>query len=152
MRMLQFIAVMLTALALVPTGAHFFELPNKMALTRQQYLTVQQIYRGWALFGVVLIAAIVFNLTAAIALWRRRERFWPSLVAGLLMAATLLIFFAWTYPANEATANWTMLPANWSALRRQWEFSHAVNALVSFAALGFAALAMIGAPVGDGRY
>jgi hypothetical protein len=45
------------------------------------------------------------------------------------------IFFAWTYPANVATANWTRVPADWETLRGQWEYSHAVNAVVMFAAL-----------------
>jgi len=51
----QFIALVLAALALIPAGAHFFELPNKMALDGQAYLTVQQIYAGWSLFGIALI-------------------------------------------------------------------------------------------------
>jgi hypothetical protein len=32
LRMVQFLAIVLTALALVPTGAHLFELPNKINL------------------------------------------------------------------------------------------------------------------------
>ena len=32
--------------------AHLFELPNKIHLSREDYLTVQQIYRGWALLGI----------------------------------------------------------------------------------------------------
>jgi hypothetical protein len=39
----------LTALAVVPAGAHFFELPNKIRLSQEQYFTEQGIYRGWAL-------------------------------------------------------------------------------------------------------
>jgi hypothetical protein len=62
LRVVQFLAVVLTALALVPVGAHFFEMPNKIGLARDQYFTVQAIYRGWALFGAVLIPAIVANL------------------------------------------------------------------------------------------
>jgi hypothetical protein len=139
----QFIAAMLTALALVPTGAHLFEMPNKIGLPQQQYFIVQQIYRGWALFGTVLIAAIVVNLALAALLRRRGRRFWPSLVAGLLLALTLAIFVGWTYPANQGTANWTIAPAGWQALRRQWEWSHAANAVLTFAALGFAVLPII---------
>ena len=63
--------------------------------------------------------------------------------ACVAMAATLAIFFVWTYPANVATQNWTVSPANWDALRRQWEYSHAVNAgviFVSFCCVTFAAL------------
>jgi len=141
LRFLQILAVVLTGLELAPTGAHLFELPNKIGLPREQYLTVQHIYNGWAFFGVVLIAAIVVNLGLAALLWRRGRRYWSALAAGVLLAISLAVFFAWTYPANEATANWTTLPADWPLLRVRWEISHAVNAVLTFAALCLAAVA-----------
>src|SRR5512145_1452610 len=48
---LRFVALLFTALALAPGLAHLLELPNKMTLSREEYLTVQQIYRGWAWLG-----------------------------------------------------------------------------------------------------
>ena len=57
MRALKFHAIVLTALALVPGGAHFFSLPNKITLTESNYFIVQNIYRGWGLFGIVLFGA-----------------------------------------------------------------------------------------------
>lgn len=139
MRVLKLVAVLLTGLYLVPVGAHLFELPHKIALPRQDYFIVQGIYRGWALFGAVLIAAVMVNLVLAALLWRRGLPCWPSLAAGLLLGLTLAVFFGWTYPANQATANWTVVPAEWQALRTRWEYSHAASAILSFAALGFAA-------------
>jgi hypothetical protein len=69
------------------------------------------------------------NLLVALLLWRCRKRFLPSLSAGLILAVTLVVFFVWTYPANQATANWTAVPADWQALRSQWEFSHTAHAV-----------------------
>jgi hypothetical protein len=112
-RALKLAAVLLTALALVPVGAHLFELPHKIGLPKQEYFVVQEVYRGWALFGPVLIAAFVINLLLGAALWRRGQRAWPAFFGGLLVALTLAIFFAWTYPANQATRNLTTMPANW---------------------------------------
>jgi hypothetical protein len=134
-RVLQFFAIVLTALALVPGGAHLFELPNKIGLSPEHYYVVQSIYRGWALFGAVITAAIIVNLATALMLWGRGKPFWPSVAAGLILAGTLIIFFEWTYPANQATDNWTALPPDWEALRRQWEWSHAANAVLTFIAL-----------------
>ncbi|HEV8657074.1 MAG TPA: hypothetical protein VGS96_00470 [Thermoanaerobaculia bacterium] len=37
--------------------AHLFELPNKIGLSRDDYPTVQQIYRGWALAGILVLGA-----------------------------------------------------------------------------------------------
>jgi hypothetical protein len=36
---------------------------------------------------------------------------------------------------NMATSNWTITPQDFEAVRRQWEYSHAVNAVLSFVAL-----------------
>jgi MFS family permease len=134
-RTLSFLAIILTALALVPGGAHLAALPNKIDLPQDSYFIVQDIYRGWALFGIVLFGAVFANLAAAIMLRRERRPFWLSLGACLCIVATLVIFFIWTYPANQATDNWTFVPTGWEALRQQWECSHAINAFITFVAL-----------------
>ena len=58
LRLIQFLAIMLTALALVPGGTHLAALPNKMAMAQAAYSIAQQIYAGWALFGIVLFGAL----------------------------------------------------------------------------------------------
>ncbi len=143
LRVVQFVAVILTALALVPAGAHFFELPNKIGLAQEAYFTVQNIYRRWALFGVVLIGALVANLALAIMLRDQRGPFWLALAAFVLVAATLAIFFTWTFPANQATSNWTVVSADWQELRTQWEYAHATNAVLTFIALCSVTLAAL---------
>ncbi len=135
LRTLYFIALVLTAMALVPAGAHMFELYSKMELDADEYLTVQQIYRGWALFGVVIFPALASTLALAIRLRRHPTAFLPALAAFLCILATQAIFWSFTFPTNQATANWTVLPANWTDLRFQWEYSHAASACLNFAAL-----------------
>ncbi len=135
MRVLQVLAVILTALALVPAGAHLFALPNKIGMAQDAYFTAQSIYNGWALFGIVLFGALVAEIVLTIMARGQTAAFGLALTACLCTAATMVIFFIWTYPANQATANWTIVPANWQELRAQWEYSHAVSAALSFAAL-----------------
>jgi Domain of unknown function (DUF1772) len=134
-RVWQFLAVIFTALALVPGGAHLMELPAKIEMPEEPYFIVQQIYRGWAFAGMVIFAAIISNFASASVTRHNPRQFWLSVAAGLLIAATLAVFFAWTYPANQATGNWTSTPANWEQLRIRWEYSHAVNAMITFIAL-----------------
>jgi hypothetical protein len=143
LRPLQFLAIVFTALALVPAGAHLFALPNKMALAQEQYFVAQSIYRGWALFGFVLIPAMLLNLGLALLLRGRGTPFSLALAAGVCLALVLAVFFIWTYPANQATENWTTVPVDWEALRLQWEYSHAANALVTFAALCLVTLSVL---------
>ena len=135
LKIVSFLALVLTALALAPGGAHLFALPNKIDLAQQPYFVVQGIYRGWALLGAVLIGALIANLVLAILLRGRGAPFWFALAGFVLVGATLAIFFTWTFPANQATNNWTIAPDNWRALRTQWEYSHAVNAVLTFFAL-----------------
>jgi hypothetical protein len=144
-------AILLTAGASVPMGAHLFELPNRIGLPKEAYATVQGIYRGWELFGVLVAAAVLANLASAAALRGQRGPRRLALAAAALMAATFAVFFVWTRPANLATANWTRLPEDWQALRAQWEYSHAANAVLAFAALCCAVLAALAARRDDGR-
>lgn len=136
MMVLKLLALGLTALALVPSAAHLFELRAKMRLTETQYFTVQSIYAGWALFSLAIIAAIVAN---GALWWSLRRHCIPAarwaMASSLLLMLTLVIFAVFIFPANQATANWTFVPTEWQALRRSWEHGHAVNALVAFAAL-----------------
>ena len=143
LRIVVFLAIIFTALALVPSGAHLFALLNKIELDRDPYFTVQQIYAGWSLFGIVIFGALIANLTLTILLRGQRPAFHFALLGFLGIAATLVIFFAWTYPANLATANWTEARFGWDALRRQWEYSHAVNAVIAFVALCSVTLAAL---------
>jgi hypothetical protein len=135
LRAVQFLAVILTALALVPGGAHLFELPNKIGLVQEHYFIVQNVYRGWSLFGFVLLAAIATHAIHVVLVRSQAQVVRLAMLALLLMLANLAIFFVWTFPANQATANWTSVPQNWQALRAQWEYSHAANAAVTFFAL-----------------
>jgi hypothetical protein len=48
----RFFSLLFAALALAPALAHLLELPNKINLSRDDYLTVQQIYKGWALVSI----------------------------------------------------------------------------------------------------
>jgi hypothetical protein len=127
LRLAQFLAIVLTALALVPAGAHLAELPNKIGLDQEAYFAVQTIYRGWALFGIALFGALAANLALAIMLRRQRAPFWLASAAFLLVAATLAVFFIWTYPANQATSNWTVVRPDWQELRTTWEYAHATT-------------------------
>ena len=118
LRLIQFLAIMLTALALVPSGTHLAAL-NKMAMAQAAYFIAQQIYAGWALFGIVLFGALAANLAHTIVLCRLGRSFGYALASFLLIAANLATFFVWTFPANQATNNWTVVPNNWNKLRFQ---------------------------------
>jgi len=60
---------------------------------------------------------------------------WPTLAALLCLVGAQAVFWIFTFPANAATSNWTLVPEEWESLRRRWEYSHLAGA-------GFQVLAM----------
>lgn len=83
----------------------------------------------------MLIGAVLANVALAVLMRGQRSAFIFALISTLCLIATLAIFLAFTFPANQVTNNWTQVPANWEDLRWEWEVSHAVNAVITFAAL-----------------
>lgn len=144
LRLLHFLALVLTALALVPGGAHVLEMPAKLALDRDAYITVQAIYRGWSWLGILTVGAPLVALVLALACRRRGRPAALPLFAFLLLAAVLGVFFTWAYPVNQATANWTAVPAEWMDLRDRWEWSHAASAGLTFLAFCTLAISALG--------
>jgi hypothetical protein len=132
-----FIALLATALALGAALAHALELPNKIGLPRDKYFVVQQIYAGWDRLAFLLIIELLAMLV--LVFLARHEAYVPGLVgaAALCLLAAQSVFWAYTYPANVATTNWTIIPENWENLRRQWEYSHAAGAGFQLLAMGF---------------
>lgn len=138
-----FVALMSTAIALSAGLAHAFELINKMALDKEAYFTVQQIYAGWNLFAIVLLIELAAIL--AVIVLHRRQRI-PVIAASLALGGLIgaqVVFWTYTFPANAVTQNWTVQPENWQALRDQWEYSHLAGALFQLIAMAALCVAVI---------
>lgn len=147
-----FVALLASALVLGPALGHLFELPNKIALSRDDYFVVQKIYRGWSQLGWLLLAQLA-SLAAAAYLARMETRTLPLVLLGLVaVVAAQVVFWLFTHPANVATVDWTLTPDSWEKLRRQWEYSHAAGAglqLLAFCLLAIAVLGRTTAPTGS---
>ena len=131
----RFLSLLFCALALAPALAHLLELPSKISLPRDEYFVVQQIYRGWWMLGIVVFGALLSTLALTIVVRKRPGELGPALTAFLCIVATQAIFWTFTFPANQQTANWTLLPDNWQELRMRWEYSHAASAMLNLVAL-----------------
>jgi hypothetical protein len=136
--MLRFFVVLMTGLALIAPSAHLYEVGSKMALSKADYFVAQKLYIGWWVVGLLLPLALIANLGLAFS-----EKNILAVGAAVLIAANLAIFYFFTYPVNIATQNWTLMPDNWQALRRQWEYSHVTNAGVTFIAFCLSILAAL---------
>lgn len=137
LHVLQVVAVVLVSIAMALSLAHALELPGKLRLPRDDYLTMQQVYApGFAIggavgeFGGIIATGLLLIET-------------PPGPARVLTATALaaivvmhLVFWAVTKPVNQY---WflprSQVPQDWMALRNRWETSHLVRAVL--AAAGF---------------
>lgn len=144
LRALRFIGIYLTAITLSLTFAHLLEMPQKMQYSAGLYRAVQHsLYLYFAWVGAIAEIGAVGSLCAVSILARRRgPAFRLSLIATVCVAAGLAVWFAVVSPANAEMAKWTCLPlpANWTHVRRHWEFGHAGSAVLDL--IGFAALVL----------
>lgn len=132
---LRVVSILFAVAALAPAAAHAFSMASKLRLGASDYLASQRAYDGWSLFGFVVAGALLSSLALAVALYRAGGAYVAAALAFLCIAGTQVIFWTFTFPANRATENWTMLPEGWEALRLQWEYSHAGSAILNAAAL-----------------
>ena len=139
-----FIALLATGIALGPALAHLLEMPNKMKLTDDDYFIVQRIYYGWSLLAVVLSIQLAAMIAAAFLGRAEPSVLIPVLIAIAALVFSQVAFWIWTYPANTATEQWTIMPQNYRQLRTQWEYSHAAGAILQLIALCALAFAAVG--------
>jgi len=138
-KLVFFVAILATAIALGGALAHALELPNKIGLPANEYFTVQQIYRGWNRLGFLLALQLAAMIATAILYRHDPTVRWSAIAAILSLVVAQAIFWAFTFPANVATSNWTQIPDNWEQLRRNWEYSHAAGAAFQLLAMAFLA-------------
>jgi hypothetical protein len=139
----RFLTITFAAITLCALITHLLELPGKIDMSKENYLVVQSIYRGWAWLGIFEIGAILLTL-----IWTagdiKKKRTFPFLLTALLcFVVSITIFFIFTFPANRATINWTQLPDNWQTLRSQWEYSHAIRAILNLTGFCFLVIVLL---------
>lgn len=151
LRVWRFVAIMLAALTLGLGFCHLMQLPARMGW--DQYLWVGSTVQGglYATFGSVgavidVATVIALALLAYFVREHGRPGFRLALLAAVLFALALVLWWVLVYPVNVELAKWVNgpVPADWTDYRARWEWGHAIIAvaeLVGFAALVAAVLA-----------
>jgi len=154
---LQVVTVFLVAVTMSLALAHVLELPGKLRLDEQTYLAVQTIYYpGFTIGGISEPLAIMATAVLLLVGPKNEAKFWLTFAACLAIVCMQLVFWLVTQPVNrfwlknhELSAagerffgvGQTKRPVrntnneNWRHLRNRWEYSHAIRAVLSAAAL-----------------
>lgn len=141
MRLISILHTVIGALNLGMALAHLIEMAPKRALSGRDWLTTQHAYRD---FGKV--ASVAIPLSIALSLFRavRSRRMTGAarlfIVHAVCSLATVGIWANANEPVNREIVHWDPehLPSDWRERRDQWEFGHALTAMLHL--VGFAAL------------
>lgn len=120
-RTARFWSLLFAALALAPALAHLLELPNKIGLSRDDYLA--------CCWSTAIDSYPRDNGSKA------AHDFGPDRASFCVHCRNPDHFWTFTFPANQQTSTWTVLPEYSMALRTQWEYSHAASAVLNLIAL-----------------
>ncbi len=104
------VAILLTACAMVPGLAHVLELPHKVQLKAEGYLTVKQVYQGWSLLGVVVAGSLISTLWLSLSVERDGRGFRLALGSLLCVLGSQVICWTLTFPVNHRTKNGQSYP------------------------------------------
>jgi Domain of unknown function (DUF1772) len=154
MLVLEIMAILLTAVVMSLSLAHALELPGKLRLNREAYMTTQTIYYPGFTFGGIAEPLAIIVVLLLLSTSPVGTRFWLLLLSLVALAAVQIIFWFWVQPVNRiwlrdlelgqagAAFFGTQRQApggnpkaeGWQVLRDRWESGHVARAV--FAIIG----------------
>jgi len=156
LRTLEVVTVIVVSIAMALGVAHALELPGKLRLSKEQYLSVQRIYYpGFTYGGLAEPIGLLLLLVLAIVTSAGNARFWLTIAAFVAFALMHATYWLVTHPVNNfwlkdsqpeqlAQRFFAFDPlrridrlrtADWTALRDRWEYSHVVRAALALVSL-----------------
>jgi hypothetical protein len=151
LRVWRLVTIMLTSLSMAAAFAHLLEMPAKLNYDGWLWLTLlQTLYPpGFGTVGAFCeVAAVLMAVVLAVLVRHREPAFRWTLLGALCLVAAHAAFWTLVAPVNATLLPLTpeTLPADWTELRNQWEYTHAARALlqiVALAALVYSVLAEV---------
>lgn len=145
----RFITLMLAALSLSLSMTHLLELPQRMQFDQQLWVRVTVFENVYRLFGSVgaafEITAILTAIVLVFVVRRCGSTFYWTLGGAILLVLAFVSWIMFVAPMNAEFAKWLTnpVPADWTRYRDQWEYAHAVNALIKIIGLSLLVISVL---------
>ena len=147
MRAWRFATLMLSALAMSMAFSHLLALPAKLAYQGPVWLLLQQtLYGNYRVLGMLIeLGALVCALTLVLLLRARHRALGWTVFAVICLLGAHVAWWMGVMPVNAQVAQLTaqIMPADWALLRVQWEYAHALRAVLQVAALSALLLSVL---------
>jgi len=140
--------IVLSAVSMGVAEAHPFEMPAKLGFEDALWLTLlQRLYPPafGPIGGSIEAAAIFATIVLAILVRRRGSALGWTIAGAVCMVTAHAAFWIWIAPVNATLLPLTpdTLPENFIAFRNQWEYTHAIRAVLQLVALACVTLSAI---------
>lgn len=143
LRAWRFLTIILVSLSMAMAFCHLLQLPPRMSYDGAQWVTTQSLYQLFGTVGAFIeVGALLLVTVLLLAVYRRRPAFQWTLFGTVCLLAAHGAWWMFIAPVNAEIATWTpdTIPADWTWWRSQWEYSHAVRAILEI--LGLSALVL----------
>ncbi len=148
-RTLRFLTLILTSFSLSLSMTHLLELPQRMQFDQQLWVRVTVIENVYKLFGsvgaVFEIMAILTAIVLTFLVRRRGSTFYWTLGGATLLVLAFISWIVFIAPMNVEFAIWLTnpIPLDWTRYRDQWEYVHAVNAVIKITGLSLLVISVL---------
>ena len=145
----RFITLMLASFSLSLSMTHLLELPQRMQFDQQLWVKVTVFENVYKLFGsvgsVFEITAILTAIVLAFLVRRRSSTFYWTSGGAILLVLAFVSWIMFVAPMNAEFAKWLTnpVPADWTRYQDQWEYAHAVNALIKIIGLSLLVISVL---------
>ena len=147
----RFITLMLTSFSLSLSMTHLLELPQRMQFDQQLWVRVtvfENVYKlfGFGSFGAAFeTTAILTAIVLAFLVRKHGSTFYWTLGGAILLVLAFVSWIMFVAPMNAEFAQWLTnpVPADWTRYRDQWEYAHAVNALIKIIGLSLLVISVL---------
>ncbi len=148
-RTFRFLTLILTSFSLSLSMTHLLELPQRMQFDQQLWIKVTVFENVYKLFGSV---GAVFEITAILAaivliflVRRRGSTFCWTLGGAIFLVMAFVSWIVFIAPMNAEFARWLTnpIPADWMRYRDQWEYAHAINAVIKIIGLSLLTISVL---------
>jgi len=145
----RFITLMLASFSLSLSMTYLLELPQRMQFDQQLWVRVTVVENVYKLFGsvgtVFEITAIITAIVLAFLVRKQGSTFYWTLGGAIVLVLAFLSWIMFVAPMNVEFAKWLTnpIPMDWMRYRDQWEYAHAVNALIKIIGLSLIVISVI---------
>ncbi|MFW9259225.1 hypothetical protein RRG12_10915 [Nostoc sp. CALU 546] len=128
---------------------HLLELPQRMQFDQQLWVKVTVFENVYKLFGSVgaafEITAILTGIVLVFLVGKRGSSFYWTLGGVIFLVLAFVSWIIFVAPMNAEFAKWLTnpIPADWMRYRDQWEYAHAINALIKIIGLSLLVISVL---------